>query len=943
MGSPPAFITALNGNGPTTQRVRESNDAQLISAFLVRDAQAAGGSNPATGGRNDDLGVSLNDDGGCTTAEPTPTLVMSFKWTDIAPSGARTMIANYFSVQPHHLVRTLCTGGTGLGPTLGLAGNIERTTASCLPSCDDTDGSGRSMPETVSLQITSTNVPENSPTPFTYTVTASLRPDAQHAPGPGTANPVPLLVLGSGNCDQGATGLTVADAANVNVYGDAVVDAVDESSGACRAINAPSPAATFTAANVWLLDSGTPPRGTCAGGHDPCPQVQKFTNPVPDPLADSATGACSGPSQAHTASDYPPGIYTSPVSISGTATIHDGIYYFCGGVTVTGAGTTVNPADPVNDVATWYSPHAPVVIERGGQANPSRVIAETVTVTGTDSGLFAGTKPPEPLSVEPGDDTNLPNWTINRPYPDTTLKVTGGSGVYGWSVTGLPNGLSLTQDPNDGSKAVISGTPTQNGLFEVVVRVADSFNQTKTLHYHLSIGDTPAIDSSAKPHDSTVDRDYRAFQLVGTGGTTPYKWRIDNPSEMPPGLHLDQYPGDAGLITGTPTRVGTYRPTFSFVDAAGAAAPPQTFTITINPKPSILPLTLPDWTVGVLYPITTAIGTGGTAPFTWTATGLPSGLSIDPDNGRITGTATLTGTSTVSITLEDWAGASYTVTLPLRINRPVGILTPELANGEVTAAYDQRVEGSGGVSPYSWTQVGLPQGLSLNPTNRQSTHVRGTPAVSGAFAPTLTVQDRSGTRSSHEYSLTIVPTPTITAPAALQPWTVNRNYPGTQIVTRDGTAPFTWSASGLPPGMAINGSTGVITGEPTSTGSYTVVVRATDAQSVTATQTYNLVINPQPTITTASMPNGQQAIAYDGSLAVAQGTPPFTWAASGLPGGLTIDPASGQRHRHADRVGHVLRAVHRGRQGGRGGDQATHDRDRGAARRSAAIRCPTGP
>jgi prepilin-type N-terminal cleavage/methylation domain-containing protein len=43
-----AFATAINGTRSSTQRVRESNDAQIIATYLTRDAQAAGGTSPST-------------------------------------------------------------------------------------------------------------------------------------------------------------------------------------------------------------------------------------------------------------------------------------------------------------------------------------------------------------------------------------------------------------------------------------------------------------------------------------------------------------------------------------------------------------------------------------------------------------------------------------------------------------------------------------------------------------------------------------------------------------------------------------------------------------------------------------------------------------------------------------------------------------------------------
>ncbi|MFJ8961805.1 S8 family peptidase [Lentzea sp. NPDC102401] len=49
---------------------------------------------------------------------------------------------------------------------------------------------------------------------------------------------------------------------------------------------------------------------------------------------------------------------------------------------------------------------------------------------------------------------------------------------------------------------------------------------------------------------------------------------------------------------------------------------------------------------------------GGTAPYTWSATGLPTGLSIGSSNGLVTGTATVAGTYNVTVTATASAGGS---------------------------------------------------------------------------------------------------------------------------------------------------------------------------------------------------------------------------------------------------------------------------------------------
>ena len=85
--------------------------------------------------------------------------------------------------------------------------------------------------------------------------------------------------------------------------------------------------------------------------------------------------------------------------------------------------------------------------------------------------------------------------------------------------------------------------------------------------------------------------------------------------------------------------------------------------------------------------------------------------------------------------------------------------------------------------------------------------------------------------------------PSVTSPGN-QTTTVN-TAANLQMQASGGTTPFNWSASGLPTGLSINSSTGLISGTPTSVGSSNVTVTVTDAANETGTASFTWTVNSQ--------------------------------------------------------------------------------------------------
>jgi hypothetical protein len=115
------------------------------------------------------------------------------------------------------------------------------------------------------------------------------------------------------------------------------------------------------------------------------------------------------------------------------------------------------------------------------------------------------------------------------------------------------------------------------------------------------------------------------------------------------------------------------------------------------------------------------------------------------------------------------------------------------------------------------------------------------------------------------------------------------------LTAAGGTAPYTWSAVSVAPGLVLN-SAGLIAGTPTTAGTFNFAVQVADSAGQPAAKTFSITITgPQFSITTTSpLPNGNTGQSYSQTLVASGGTTPYRWTVgTGFPPGLTLDPASG--------------------------------------------------
>jgi hypothetical protein len=342
--------------------------------------------------------------------------------------------------------------------------------------------------------------------------------------------------------------------------------------------------------------------------------------------------------------------------------------------------------------------------------------------------------------------------------------------------------------------------------------------------------------------------------LTATGGSEIFSsWAI-TVGTLPAGLALNT---STGAITGTPTAAGTLSFTAQVTDSALATAS-AALSITVNPAIAITTASLPHGEVGAAYS-ETLLASGGIAPFAWSISvgSLPAGLSLNASSGMISGTPTTAGDSPFTAMVTDGVLHSSTMALSITVDETLAVTTVSLANGAQGISYTQTLAAIGGLGPYTWSiSVGtLPAGLSPNSSTGA---VTGTPTTIGTSPFTVMVTDSLLRTATKALSIT-VSSGLAVATTSLPGGTASTAYSQT-VTAVGGVAPYSWGISlgSLPAGLSLSGSTGVISGTPTTVQSSPFTVMVIDAASHTATQALSIAVTAAgtPAVTPLGGPGG---------------------------------------------------------------------------------------
>ncbi len=529
-------------------------------------------------------------------------------------------------------------------------------------------------------------------------------------------------------------------------------------------------------------------------------------------------------------------------------------------------------------------------------ASPGDVLTATNinTAAGTTSEFGNAFTINPPNSVTPiGDRNHDENDAINLPIGGTA----GGSAPLSWSALNLPDGLSI-----DSGSGVISGTLTYDsaGVYNVTITASSADAPDGTADFAWTVNDVNRPPTISGP-TNVLDSEGATVSVQVNASDPDLDTITYNAFNLPPGLTISTTTGE---ITGTLpfTAEGTYNSTINVNDGEFTTAGVLRWTISNTNRPPTITAPADQTTdEGASVSLPVSAVDPDSDPMTWSALDLPSGLSISTTTGEITGTPDFAsaGTYTVTVTASDGNVAdivNFTWTIT-DINRPpilaVAADRTDAENDTIVADFPATdLDGN----TLTWWATVLPPGLSIDSNTGQVTGTL-TYDAAGNYPVQIVVSDGSeNAMVAFTWTVTNTNRPPLLSDPGTWPMADGDNVSIVPTAADPDGDPLSWSAQGLPPGLSIDPTTGEITGatDYDSPGTFTITVTASDGSS-DDTQTFEwTVTNLTPVIDAiADQTNAEgDAVSLTVVATDAEGDA-ISWAATGLPAGLSIDPSTG--------------------------------------------------
>jgi putative Ig domain-containing protein len=311
----------------------------------------------------------------------------------------------------------------------------------------------------------------------------------------------------------------------------------------------------------------------------------------------------------------------------------------------------------------------------------------------------------------------------------------------------LPPGLSIRRIDLD--THVVEGMATEPGSFTAWIHLLDCDNRSAETPFKFEVWVRRWGIATASLAPATTGSPY-SFKLEAKGIPSTVVWEVSS-GALPAGLTLAK----DGTISGTPTGAGpstfTVKGTAQSTDPSspGSRVDSRQFTLSVAAQ---LSAALSRRVAEVGVPVrSTLVATGGTAPYTWSPSGLPAGLALGAD-GSVTGVPKSAGTSTLTARVVDANGSAKDVQVRLVVRPRLAIATKFLRAATAGHAYRASLKVRGGAGGLKWSARGAPAGLRLNATTGGLT---GIPSTAGTYRLTARVRDSLGAVSTKTLLLSV--------------------------------------------------------------------------------------------------------------------------------------------------------------------------------------------
>ena len=469
---------------------------------------------------------------------------------------------------------------------------------------------------------------------------------------------------------------------------------------------------------------------------------------------------------------------------------------------------------------------------------------------------------------------------------DAAVQGTVGSSIYyyfdasgsptSYATGTLPPGLTL-----DATYGEIEGTPTTAGIYTVPISASNAAG-TGQATLKILVSPLPAPSLSGSPVvNATVNS---SFYYYVSASNSPTSYAA---SGLPAGVTLNT---STGYLSGTITAAGSYPVTISATNASGMSSATLTLNITPVPAPALPVIISAAGATGVAgSPFSYAVQASGT-PTSYAATGVPAGLTFNTSTGVLTGTPTTAGTYPLTVSATNVTGIGLAVVrlvVAASASGPPVVTSAAGVVGLLKEPFNYFLTTNSPTTNY--TAGNIPTGLSLNSTTGQ---ISGTPTQAAAFTMPISATNAAGTTQVTLTFPVINPSFAVfTSPAAISA-VVGQSF--TTTLTSSSTSVYSSAASPLPPGLTLNASTGVISGSPTTVGSYPATITQSGSAGTASGRLLFTVFSATPKVPVISSPAGMGAFVGVPFAYVVQATnSPTSFAAPGLPAGLTLNTSTG--------------------------------------------------